>query len=828
MKSRKWEWILIGASTLLILVVLGFTGGLNIASFKQNYTGSLVSSYAVSGGETVRKIEYAVKYGKPLSNFYGIEELLRTTLSHTPDLREILVVQPDGIVLYNQAGRAEGRKLDHTLVEKFAGAAEGKGSEDYSFAQSNDLDYVFLPIHDKSEQVIGQLAMVFEDRVVQSQINRYMPDLLRSLFGLALAAMLGLMVYFSRARLFTEQGGIRKARVMAAILIVLSTAQIIFGVLNYQLFKNAYVETAQRTAAQTAATIQKDIRAVIDKGVTYDKLYGLDDYLQRIVQTVPVLHSIAVHDAQGATIATTPAEEGAVAPDGNAAAYVNELPKDGTGLTAQIHARLSQEYVQSRLWEIILDTLTVLVTSFLFMVEMTLFVLIVLERKLNQSWGIGAGHEETSAGELDKDTRMIRPLAFVLFMAMFMSTSFIPMVMKQLYEPFFGLSKTVAMGLPISADMLFAGAATIAAGYMIDKQGWRRVFYLGLICFGSGTLLSALASGPVMFIGARALAGAGYGFALMSMRGCVNLASTDKIRSTGVSALFSGLYAGLNCGVVVGAMLADRIGYKQVFFVAFAIVVLALLLALFFLRSSPAEAASRKEALAKRRLSMLTSPGVKLQDREKTAEAERKTGVLSAFLFNGKVIGFFVLLLIPMAVCSMFLDYYFPVFAESSGISSSNIGRAFLVNGLCIVYLGPLLTKWVSRHISPGLSMIAAGLIVVAAMMWFAVSESVTAAFAAVILLGVADSFGLTAQNNYFVRLEATGRIGTGKALGYYGNIKKIGQMLGPMVFGSVAALGGFGVGLIGVGLLVSLLLFAISSGMFNIRRSKKEQAMKM
>jgi len=64
------------------------------------------------------------------------------------------------------------------------------------------------------------------------------------------------------------------------------------------------------------------------------------------------------------------------------------------------------------------------------------------------------------------------------------------------------------------------------------------------------------------------------------------------------------------------------------------------------------------------------------------------------------------------------------------------------------------------------------------------------------------------AQNNYFIGLEAAGKIGAGKALGFYSNVKKIGQMLGPIVFGSLAFLGPGEFGLVGCLFFLCLLLF--------------------
>jgi len=146
------------------------------------------------------------------------------------------------------------------------------------------------------------------------------------------------------------------------------------------------------------------------------------------------------------------------------------------------------------------------------------------------------------------------------------------------------------------------------------------------------------------------------------------------------------------------------------------------------------------------------------------------------------------------------------------GASTSNVGRAFMLNGLCIVYLGPLLGKYTSKYLSPGGSILLSGLIIILAFLLFSLKATLLTAFIVVVLLGVAESFGLLAQNNYFLRLEATQRVGSGKALGYYDNIRKMGQMSGPLLFGGVLAFGILGVGAIGVVSFVLLGLFWLTN----------------
>ncbi|MCK6684032.1 MAG: hypothetical protein L6R30_16645, partial [Thermoanaerobaculia bacterium] len=105
-------------ASLLVVIVLLFTGVLNIGSFRKNYVDSLVASYSVAGGEARRKIEYAVKFHKPLENFAGMAEILAGIRTDTPAIQAVNVVLPDGTILYDLGGRAKDQKLPDRLKAK--------------------------------------------------------------------------------------------------------------------------------------------------------------------------------------------------------------------------------------------------------------------------------------------------------------------------------------------------------------------------------------------------------------------------------------------------------------------------------------------------------------------------------------------------------------------------------------------------------------------------------------------------------------------------------------------------------------------------------------
>jgi predicted MFS family arabinose efflux permease len=173
---------------------------------------------------------------------------------------------------------------------------------------------------------------------------------------------------------------------------------------------------------------------------------------------------------------------------------------------------------------------------------------------------------------------------------------------------------------------------------------------------------------------------------------------------------------------------------------------------------------------------------------------------------------FLLLISIPTSACSMFLPYFLPLFASGLGASPSTIGRAFLLNGLCIVFLGPVLARIVRAHLPAWLAVTGSGLLIAGALLVFGVQASLPAAFLAVFLIGVGDSFGLAAQQQYAETLvgEAGNRRATMRA--WHLNARKIGQVVGPMLFSAAAASGPGGIGVVGTGLVIALAVFVTAA----------------
>jgi len=453
--------------------------------------------------------------------------------------------------------------------------------------------------------------------------------------------------------------------------------------------------------------------------------------------------------------------------------------------------QLEEALIQAELNNTLLSTLTAMVISVFFSVEIVwLMIKLTTEKK--------------------QDDMQIRPMAlsyvrqiaFLFYFASRLSAAFIPIMAKSFGETLFGMSANAAAGLPQSAETLLTCVAIFATTELLARKGWKLPFGIGLLLVAAGTFLSAIAPSLFIFIVARAVVGLGYGFCWMTLRNLALFGKDDSQQAWGFSMLNAGLYAGMNCGSSLGAILAEQFGYQNVFFMAAALTILCSL------------AIMRMEnAVLKRN----TPQEIKEENgqQEKTAFAIRE---------KVQVVCFSIFMIAPSCIVASYLSYFLPLYFESIGRGVADVGRAQLLYGLVIVYIGPKISKiliekdkklLVSNYIYNLL--FSVGLLLVGCF------GGMEIAFVAVLCLAVADSFGFSVQNNYFLALPSVKRMGASKSLSYLSFLKKITEMLGPTVFALVLVLGyEAGVRLLGSVFVVAVVVFAILQ-MTDLKKCRQE-----
>ena len=395
---------------------------------------------------------------------------------------------------------------------------------------------------------------------------------------------------------------------------------------------------------------------------------------------------------------------------------------------------------------------------------------------------------------------VMRPTAFLFLFGVDISISFIPLHMQSLYTPILGLSRDTIMGLPISAEFLFAGIGILISGGWLDRRGWHEPFIGGLLLASLGFVYSGLAPDALHFIVSRGIVGLGYGLGLMAAQAFVINYSDSKTKTQGLANLLAGIFAGGICGGAAGAMMAEMVGYRMTFLLGTCILLLVIAYVLFSMRNA------------------MKKPEPRLVVNESSAAQQsspRSTGFRNVvkFLSNRIVLSLIFFSGLPAAIAVVgFMNYFIPVHLSRMGVSQSTIGQVQMIYGICLIYIGPLISKYVDasqdkkRYIFLGLVLGSCSFLI------FFVLDGLASAAVAVFLLGLSSSFVLASQIVYALKLKVTQELGEGKAIGLFRSTSRVGQMLGPVIFATLFAATNInkGITFFGLSYLLTALIFIL------------------
>ena len=558
---------------------------------------------------------------------------------------------------------------------------------------------------------------------------------------LTVMACAALAVFFAKGPVFSIDGTIKRTNINAMLLTVLIIIQVSFffeilSVRNQILNHQKYI----------------DIRTVIN-ATENTNAEDMNSTLSGLCRNE--IAEISIADENGVVLySSDSAKTGSTLADSN---YSYPF-----GKSSVIRFFMKPNYVRDVLQGIVLNLLTVLVTSIFFSVEIVLLMIRVILRKTE------AADEHTDP--MPAPLYYIRQISFIFYLVSMLSSAFIPVVTKSLHNHFAWLSDTTAAGLPQSAETLLTCSAIFLTMPVLEKKGWKIPFIAGLFMVAAGTLLSAFSVNLVMFVLARAVVGLGYGFCWMTLRNLSLLGRNSRETILGFALLNTGIYAGINCGSSLGAILADIFGYRAVFAIS---AVLTIATSIFIIRMENALLPRKKVAESST-----------LND----STAKRKS-MLAA---NMTAILFVILMIAPASIAASYQSYYLPLYFTQIGKSITDVGRAQLLYGLVIVYAGPFLSGVISFFSRKALRNInlAYNLMIALSLFLPGIGAGLLFPFLGAALLGTADSFGFGVQNNYFLELPSIKRMGAAMSLSVLSFIKKMLEMIGPLVFAFAVSVG--------------------------------------
>ncbi len=435
--------------------------------------------------------------------------------------------------------------------------------------------------------------------------------------------------------------------------------------------------------------------------------------------------------------------------------------------------------------KVVIDVVTLLVVFILLLIEFTYLGQLSAKRSILKK-----------PDKNYSDAFFSRPVFFMYSFGISMSIAFIPVLMKKIYQPFLGMPQDVVIALAFSVEALFFAIFLFAGGIIVEKTNWRNLKFIGLALAMTGLFLCGFTSNMFIFLTARGIVGAGSGLILIACRSFINSEPNGEKRSVAYSHFYSGGIAGVNAGAVFGAFFADQFGYSFAFYLAVLILIITLLISYSIFKN----------------MKIASSPSTE----------EHLVRSVLRFISNRRVMFYLILAVLPTYAAGMFLSYYVPLFSESHGLSVTDTGRLIILNGLFIIYLGPLLTRFFKRRMSDRNALILGSFGWAVSLGVYAATGSVGGVVAALVLMGIVEGFCVSAQNDYFMNLPIVKKIGSDRSVSYMELASRGAEMCAPVIFAYVLTIGErSGIAVFAGGVILMTLIFMLTSRESDVKKER-------
>ena len=685
------------------------------------------------------------------------------------DLVNLSIVLKSGSKLVTTATDKTDSATPEELVMQIREISDGRAEAGLRFVENHTSYYLPYLLFDNQGRWFVTLVFQFEKDALRYSVSphlglHYLPTIIIGLFS-------ALGILWLNYKLIADRRPIRKKDFVVDFVLIMLVALVCSLLVNAVIFERKTLEISAQTANVTGGDIASGFRQRLAQknGIetARQRQSGFTEFFGRFDNFEAIT---LVDDRQQTVFRYQPARTGNTAVESMLQSLViGHLPDDqfevvkaldgiklrnGSDVSAII--QISRDDIYRNSLTMLINGLTMLFLTVLVIIECLFLYLHLLTRRK-------PANRDGPRYELG----FVRPAMFMFLFAIDLSMSFLPLHMQLFDEELFGLSRDIVSGLPISAEFLCVGIFLLVAGVWMDRRGWHEPFFVGLLIVGAGTLFSWITTDALLFILSRALVGVGYGLTLMSAQGLVIRYSGSNGRARGFASLFAGLYSGSICGAAAGAILAERVGYGQVFFIGAIIVLVLIAFSWKFLRSAIDHGGAAQPATKARKAVEL--------------------GPLLRFIGNPVFIALNLLSSLPASIAvAGFLHFFTPVYLDQIGVRDSTIGQVLILYGICLIYFGPPIGRMIDRSVSKKYFMLAGGVLGGLAFATFNTDFGIASMIISVFLLGLSSSFVLSSQSTIVLELKESRELGEGTALGIFRSISRIGQVVGPMIFGGI------------------------------------------
>lgn len=739
--------------SIMIAMLVSITSILNIVSLRNKYIETVAENNAIVSTGVVNSLEYSLKYGKSLENFYGIDDLLIEVKDICPYVDKVYIVDDSEEIRYEKKFKEDTTNKIEDISEYFNKLINL--DERYQYWIDQNYQNILIGIRDKDGVTIGALGINYNNELLN---NEFKPIANKLIISTIIPILMGIIIFIILFEIIKHNFEFK--RLLAIIIPIIICSSIACGVLSYSIYKNAYTDLTLQTADMFYKKIEMDIHKVTDKGIKLEEIVGFESYFSEMIAETDQIEHVALTDHKATDD------------------YIYySLVKNRNF----IKIKKSKQFITDKLKDIIIEIIVSIITAILIAAEVMFFIISIFTHITELS----KDKKRTVYKDIDKDVLpvgIVRGLFFFFAMFQYMSMAFVPVVMAEIYRPIFGLPYEIVMCIPITAQIFVSIFSAWICGKIITKRGWRPVAMFGMTFMIIGAIMASFSSEPILFICAQIVLGFGLGCAKTSFDIFGVIVPSSKNIEEYTSSSNAGLIVGMSCSAAIGGIIASVVGFSGAFLVMAGFGVFVIVLTNIFAKN-------------------IIQPAPKIKEDHKQKEKQQ---------FDFRFMSYILFMVIPYFFISMYLDYFFPVFADSKGITTATIGHVFLLYGIATSYIGAYLCRFLTKHIKNIVLMSTLLLSLGIFMGTFAMSDTLILAIAFVLYIAVVDGIMPSLQYRFVFSLGTSKRLGISYALGIEGAFSSAIRGIAPLVFGLAMMYGNKGLMVSGIVVIICAIVFFI------------------
>lgn len=793
--KKIWILVIFAAFTA---IAMSFVSWLIYAVFADNYRDIKQQYYAVVSKQIVEDIENSVKNGKTIERFYGMDSVLSEMLdliSTDAVPVKTAVTDTEGGILYTSYALEENREQFNAIIASEAVQLNIAFSADntaYKVVDSGSYEVMLQPVFDNNGSQIGALALFYRSEDIDVEL---LPQKLSSNIATLICVVITIavmLIYFlllprslsedSESDDAAEQ---EKHKSLKTIFVfVIPVIAIVAGlitqcVLSYGEYQKRYRDVMFEGAtgiSEYFGNIMSDLRG---KGVSYERMNGLTDYLAAKVEESPLLWNISVENVYADTSKL-------LSHDSEYNIYY-DLESNGIN-NIRITIEISKSYIDEKMMDMLLVFAVTFVVALIMIYELLKLPDILFAR-------LSRNYKTSPAEQSHSTAAAVRLGAFIAYTGMYVGIPFSSVLINQWNKSVFGLSVTFLASIPMTAELLAIMLGSLFLLPVYKRMNLKAVFIPSALIAVAANAMCFFANSPEQLIVYRFVSGIGFAGIKYALNTIVSEGSLSEEDTTGnLAALNAGLLGGITCGGTLGAVIASAISVQMSYLIA------GLLIAVFMITV------------------VGLSPWKLVADNlsnEKAAKQKQKNPL--TVLFNPGILRYMLLVALPLNFGLMFVVAMFPSLVTSMGLPDVTTSYGYLINGLVGIYIGPQMLKALSKRIGKTACVFLSLLLAAGSVFILNIDLPLVIVLVSVAVLGLFDGFGTPAASDYYVSMQAVKSIGVSQGLSVLSVIGSVVQTFSPMLYSVILASWLVGINTLGVVFVGCAVLFLATMGMARI-----------